>query len=71
VSKAACRLDWHQTGNNVVVTVFAKCADPTKTQVKVNQVCVDIYVVFEDDKIFTECFELNRVSWLPRPTPHL
>lgn len=55
-------MDWHQTGNNVTISVFAKCADPTKTIVKVNRVSVDIYIVFEGDKIYTENIELNGVS---------
>jgi len=62
VQRNNCRMDWHQTGSNVTISVFAKCADPTKTIVKVNQVSVDIFIVYEDDKIYSQWLELNGVS---------
>lgn len=55
-------MDWHQTGNKVIISLFTKCADPTKTTVKVNRVSIDIYVTFGADSIFTQSFELNGVS---------
>ncbi|KAF6028080.1 CHORDC1 [Bugula neritina] len=61
VQRNNCRMDWHQTGSNVTISVFAKCADPTKTIVKVNQVSVDIFIVYEDDKIYSQWLELNGI----------
>ena len=55
-------MDWHQTGSSVTISVFAKCADPTKTIVKANKVSVDIHIVFEDDKVYSENIELCGVS---------
>ncbi|XP_067945767.1 cysteine and histidine-rich domain-containing protein 1-like [Watersipora subatra] len=59
--KSTCRMDWHQTGSHVTISVFSKCADPIKTVVKVNRVAIDIYIVYEGDSIFTNSFELDGV----------
>lgn len=48
--KVACRLDWHQTGTHVTISVFAKMADPTKTWVEVNKVASKVNIVFEGGK---------------------
>lgn len=55
-------MDWYQTGNKVIISLFAKCADPTKTTVKVNRVSIDIHVTFGSDSVFTRAFELNGVN---------
>lgn len=46
----ACRLDWHQTGTHVTISVFAKMSEPTKTWVEVNKVAAKINIVFEGGK---------------------
>lgn len=48
--KVACRLDWHQTGTHVTISVFAKMSEPTKTWVEVNKVAAKINIVFEGGK---------------------
>ena len=45
----------------MIISVFSKCADPVKTVVKANQVYVDMYIVYEGDKIYSDSFELNGV----------
>uniref|UniRef100_A0A8C5DJG0 CS domain-containing protein n=1 Tax=Gouania willdenowi TaxID=441366 RepID=A0A8C5DJG0_GOUWI len=41
--KVACRYDWHQTGKNVVVTIYAKNANPERSSVNANQTVVSKY----------------------------
>lgn len=48
--KVDCRLDWHQTGSHVTISVFAKVAQPSKTWVEVNKVAAKINVVFDGGK---------------------
>ena len=38
--KVACRHDWHQTENNVVVTIYAKNANPDMSCIEANQTVV-------------------------------
>ncbi|XP_042336004.1 integrin beta-1-binding protein 2 [Sceloporus undulatus] len=53
-----CRQDWHQTGGQVVVTVYAKSPRPELSSVKANRTRVDIRIVFEGDKVFQAEMEL-------------
>lgn len=55
-------MDWHQTGGKVTVSIFAKCADALKTRVKANQVSLDFSVVFGDDVVYADSFELCGVN---------
>lgn len=48
--KVDCRLDWHQTGSHVTISVFAKVAQPSKTWVEVNKVAAKINIVFDGGK---------------------
>lgn len=54
--KAACRHDWHQTGNNVVVTIYAKNAHPEFTTIEANSTVLFCQIQFENDKIFKREF---------------
>ncbi|XP_073331172.1 cysteine and histidine-rich domain-containing protein 1 [Pagrus major] len=54
--KVACRHDWHQTGNNVVVTIYAKNANPELTCIEANQTVLSCQIQFEDNKIFKREF---------------
>ncbi|KAG7498123.1 hypothetical protein JOB18_049459 [Solea senegalensis] len=56
--KVACRHDWHQTGNNVVVTIYAKNANPEFTCVEANPTVLSCQMQFENDKIFKRDFHL-------------
>jgi len=38
--KVACRHDWHQTGNQVVVTIYAKNSSPEHSYVEANRTVV-------------------------------
>ncbi|XP_077445688.1 cysteine and histidine-rich domain-containing protein 1 isoform X2 [Stigmatopora argus] len=54
----ACRHDWHQTPDGVVVTIYAKNADPELSCVEANGAVVTCHVQFESDKIFKRDFHL-------------
>ncbi|XP_022647802.1 cysteine and histidine-rich domain-containing protein 1-like isoform X1 [Varroa destructor] len=41
-----CRYDWHQTGSDVVISVFAKTSIPDKSFVELNPVKCRIHLVF-------------------------
>uniref|UniRef100_A0A8C5U6X1 Integrin subunit beta 1 binding protein 2 n=1 Tax=Malurus cyaneus samueli TaxID=2593467 RepID=A0A8C5U6X1_9PASS len=61
-----CRQDWHQTGSQVVVTVYAKNPLPALSTVKANRTMLEAHVVFEGNKIFRAELELWGVrSYLP------
>ncbi|XP_015715449.1 integrin beta-1-binding protein 2 [Coturnix japonica] len=48
----SCRQDWHQTGNQVVVTIYGKNPLPTLSSVKANRTVLEVHVIFEGNKIF-------------------
>ncbi|CAJ1085864.1 LOW QUALITY PROTEIN: cysteine and histidine-rich domain-containing protein 1 [Xyrichtys novacula] len=54
--KVACRHDWHQTGNNVVVTIYAKNAHPDMSCIEANRTVLSCQIQFEDNKIFKREF---------------
>ncbi|XP_028261573.1 cysteine and histidine-rich domain-containing protein 1 [Parambassis ranga] len=56
--KVACRHDWHQTGNNVVVTIYAKNANPEVTSIQANRTVLLCQIQFENNKIFKREFHL-------------
>ncbi|XP_042368274.1 cysteine and histidine-rich domain-containing protein 1 [Plectropomus leopardus] len=56
--KVACRHDWHQTGNNVVVTIYAKNANPEFSCIEANRTVLSCQIQFENDKIFKREFHL-------------
>jgi len=62
VKKATCRYDWHQTGQNVVVSIFAKVCDPEKCNVQVNPTTLNVKIAFNggSDQFQLEC-RLNGV----------
>uniref|UniRef100_A0A8C9NQH3 Integrin subunit beta 1 binding protein 2 n=1 Tax=Serinus canaria TaxID=9135 RepID=A0A8C9NQH3_SERCA len=53
-----CRQDWHQTGSQVVVTVYAKNPLPALSSVKANRTVLEAHVIFEGNKIFQAELEL-------------
>ncbi|XP_076144765.1 cysteine and histidine-rich domain-containing protein 1 [Alosa pseudoharengus] len=56
--KVACRHDWHQTGAQVVVTVYAKNSNPQHSYVEANGTVLTCHIQFENDKIFHKDFHL-------------
>ncbi|KAG7221428.1 hypothetical protein INR49_017197 [Caranx melampygus] len=56
--KVACRHDWHQTGNNVVVTIYAKNALPDLTCIEANRTVLSCQIQFENNKIFKRQFHM-------------
>ncbi|XP_069015073.1 cysteine and histidine-rich domain-containing protein 1 [Embiotoca jacksoni] len=56
--KVACRYDWHQTANNVVVTIYAKNANPLFLSVEANGTVLLCQIQFENNKIFKREFRL-------------
>ncbi|XP_034020193.1 cysteine and histidine-rich domain-containing protein 1 [Thalassophryne amazonica] len=54
----ACRYDWHQTVNNVVVTIYAKNANPAFCCIEANRTVLSCHLQFEDDKVFKKEFHL-------------
>uniref|UniRef100_A0A7N5ZRS6 CS domain-containing protein n=1 Tax=Anabas testudineus TaxID=64144 RepID=A0A7N5ZRS6_ANATE len=54
-----CRFDWHQTGSQVIISIYAKNSLPQLSYVEANSTMVNIRVVFEGDKEFV----LNISLW--------
>lgn len=60
-----CRHDWHQTGSQVMVVVYAKKFDPNRSEVKVNGVKLTFDLYFpEEQGYFREEWILGGVSFL-------
>ncbi|XP_050985285.1 cysteine and histidine-rich domain-containing protein 1a [Labeo rohita] len=49
---APCRFDWHQTGSQVTMTVYAKNSNPELCSVEANSTSLKIRLIFEGDKEF-------------------
>ncbi|XP_077355803.1 cysteine and histidine-rich domain-containing protein 1 [Festucalex cinctus] len=56
--KVACRHDWHQTANSVVVTIYAKNANAEFSCIEANGTTISCHIQFESDKIFKRDFHL-------------
>ncbi|XP_035004986.2 cysteine and histidine-rich domain-containing protein 1 [Hippoglossus stenolepis] len=56
--KVACRHDWHQTEDNVVVTIYAKNANPEFTCIEANGTVLSCQIQFESNKLFKRDFHL-------------
>ena len=56
-----CRRDWHQTGNYVALSIYAKNACALTSQFKMNRVSLECSVVFDGGKKFRVAFELDGV----------
>ncbi|GBP47769.1 Cysteine and histidine-rich domain-containing protein [Eumeta japonica] len=58
-----CRWDWHQTPEYVIVSVYAKKYDPTKSYIKMNPVRLNTKLVFpeEGDATFELDMELRGI----------
>lgn len=57
-----CRLDWHQTGPWVVISIFAKKYDPHISFVKLSAVKMSVKLFFpSDNSAFSKNIELYGV----------
>uniref|UniRef100_A0A8C1NAE1 Cysteine and histidine-rich domain-containing protein 1 n=1 Tax=Cyprinus carpio TaxID=7962 RepID=A0A8C1NAE1_CYPCA len=56
---APCRFDWHQTGSQVTMSIYAKNSNPELCSVEANSVSLKIHLNFEGDKEF----ELKMNLW--------
>ena len=60
--KTKCRMDWHQTGTFVVVSVFAKQYQPDQSTIKLNPIRLSIDLFFIEDNSRYNCdLELRGV----------
>ncbi|CAG7817940.1 unnamed protein product [Allacma fusca] len=53
-----CRNDWVQTGSNVIVTIYGKKCDPSKSKISLNPVRLQVDIFFPEEGGF------YRSSWL-------
>lgn len=60
--KAQCRMDWHQTGSYIVVSIFAKKYLPSQSAIKLNPIHLTIDLFFvEENSIYNLDIELQGV----------
>ncbi|TWW74655.1 Cysteine and histidine-rich domain-containing protein 1 CHORD domain-containing protein 1 [Takifugu flavidus] len=55
---APCRFDWHQTGSQVIISIYAKNAIPELSYVDANSTTLNVHVVFEGEKEFEQQISL-------------
>ncbi|KAL4657345.1 cysteine and histidine-rich domain-containing protein 1-like [Arapaima gigas] len=53
-----CRFDWHQTGSQVIVSIYAKNCNPELSFVEANSTVINIHVIFEGEKEFEQTISL-------------
>ncbi|XP_019715121.1 cysteine and histidine-rich domain-containing protein 1 [Hippocampus comes] len=53
-----CRFDWHQTGSQVIISIYAKNGVPELSYVDANSTTLHIRVVFEGEKEFEQKISL-------------
>ncbi|XP_074812590.1 cysteine and histidine-rich domain-containing protein 1 isoform X1 [Natator depressus] len=54
-----CRHDWHQTGGEVTISIYAKNSLPELSHVEANSTMLNIHIIFEGDKEF----DRNVILW--------
>ncbi|XP_034950511.1 cysteine and histidine-rich domain-containing protein [Chelonus insularis] len=60
--KIECRMDWHQTGSFVVVSIYAKKYNPNKSSVKLNPIRLTVDLFFpEEDSSYLMDVELRGI----------
>lgn len=72
-TNVACRWDWHQTPTNIVVAIYAKNYDYSKSFVKVNSVRLAVKLVFplQENAEFNIDLELRGVIDISKATVHM
>ncbi|XP_023648400.2 cysteine and histidine-rich domain-containing protein 1a [Paramormyrops kingsleyae] len=53
-----CRFDWHQTGGQVIISVYARNSNPEISRVEANSTVLKIHIIFEGDKEFEQQISL-------------
>uniref|UniRef100_A0A671VMZ6 Cysteine and histidine-rich domain-containing protein 1 n=1 Tax=Sparus aurata TaxID=8175 RepID=A0A671VMZ6_SPAAU len=53
-----CRFDWHQTGSQVIISIYAKNSIPELSYVDANSTTLNIHVIFEGEKEFEQKISL-------------
>ncbi|KAI4898990.1 hypothetical protein NFI96_005658 [Prochilodus magdalenae] len=53
-----CRFDWHQTGSQVIISIYAKNSNPELCSVRANSTTVCMRVIFEGEKEFEQKISL-------------
>ncbi|KAG7270563.1 hypothetical protein CRUP_000128 [Coryphaenoides rupestris] len=53
-----CRFDWHQTGSQVIVSIYSRNSVPELSYVEANSTTLDIHVIFEGKKEFAQKISL-------------
>lgn len=63
-TEVKCRYDWHQTGSNVVIAIYAKMYHHEKSFVKLNPIRLNVSLVFpqQNNAEFNMDIELRGVS---------
>ncbi|KAM8897612.1 cysteine and histidine-rich domain-containing protein 1 isoform 2-T2 [Spinachia spinachia] len=69
--KVACRYDWHQTGDDVVVSIYAKNANPELSRIEANGTVLSCQMQFENEKIFKRDFHFWGVVDVQRSSVSL
>lgn len=49
-----CRFDWHQTGGQVIISIYAKNSIPELSFVEANSTSLKIHIIFEGEKKFEQ-----------------
>ncbi|KAJ3589888.1 hypothetical protein NHX12_010729 [Muraenolepis orangiensis] len=58
VKVVPCRFDWHQTGAQVIISIYSKNSIPELSYVEANRTTLDIHIVFEGEKEFVQKISL-------------
>ncbi|XP_032878332.1 cysteine and histidine-rich domain-containing protein 1 isoform X1 [Amblyraja radiata] len=53
-----CRHDWHQTGGQITITIYAKNSIPEQSYVEANSTVLNIHILFERDEKFEQRLNL-------------
>uniref|UniRef100_H2ZDK3 CS domain-containing protein n=1 Tax=Ciona savignyi TaxID=51511 RepID=H2ZDK3_CIOSA len=59
--KTVCRIDWHQTGPNVILSIFAKYANAETSKCEINQVYLKAHINYEGNKQYDLRMNLHGV----------
>lgn len=57
-NEVKCRFDFYQLGENVIMNIYAKNVEHSKSSVAISATRIDAHVTFKDGKFFKKSFEL-------------